>query len=381
MSLMGLLKCPKKSKIAGNSMATKKDYYEVLGVTKTASKDDIKKAFHKLAHKFHPDKKEGDSDKFKELSEAYSVLSDDKKRAEYDSYGRVFGGGGGAGAGFSGFNASGFDFSQFQEAFNQGGFDMGDIFSDFFAGQGGAPRARRGRDISIDLELSFRDSVFGVKRTVLLAKTSVCDACQGSGAVMGTDMVTCTHCNGAGKVHETQNSFFGTVTMVQPCKHCKGQGKVPKEKCPTCRGEGVYKKQDEIEIAVPAGIEGGEMIRLMGYGEAVAGGPSGDLYVKVHVRPDPRFKKDGPNLVTELSVKLSDALLGASYKIETLEGQETVEIPMGVTHGEMLQIKGKGVPTARGKRGDLYVKVKINLPSKLSRSARNLVEKLREEGI
>lgn len=363
-------------------MAAKKDYYEVLGVTKAASKDDIKKAFHKLAHKYHPDKKEGDADKFKEVSEAYSILSDDKKRAEYDSYGRVFGGGAGANAGgFGGFNAGGFDFSQFQDAFSQGGFDMGDLFSDFFSGGASPTRTRRGRDISIDLELSFRDSIFGVKRTVLLAKTSLCDSCQGSGAVMGSEMATCAHCNGAGKVHETTNSFFGTVTMVAPCRHCKGTGKVPKEKCPTCRGEGVYKKQDEIEITVPAGIEGGEMIRLAGMGEAISGGAPGDLYVKVHVSPDPRFKKDGPNIVTELSVKLSDALLGATYKIETLEGGESLDIPAGIKHGETLQIKGKGVPNNRGKRGDLYVRIKINLPSKLSRSAKGLVEKLREEGI
>ncbi len=360
-------------------MSGKRDYYELLGVAKGASKEEIKKAFHKLAHKFHPDKKDGDADKFKEVSEAYSILSDDKKRAEYDSYGRVFGGGAPGGNG-GGFNAGGFDFSQFQDAFNQGGFDMGDIFGDIFGG-GGATRTKRGRDISIDLELSFRDSVFGTKRTVLLAKTSVCDTCQGSGAAKGSEMITCTHCNGQGKVHETTNSFFGTVTMVQPCKHCKGKGKIPKEKCQTCRGEGIYKKQEEIDIAVPAGIEGGEMIRLTGMGEAVAGGQSGDLYVKVHVQPDARFKKDGPNLVTELSVKLSDALLGAEYKVETLDGTEALDIPQGVTHGETLSIKGKGVPTARGKRGDLYVKIRINLPSKLSKSAKGLVEKLREEGI
>jgi molecular chaperone DnaJ len=360
-------------------MSGKRDYYELLGVTKSASKEEIKKAFHKLAHKFHPDKKEGDADKFKEVSEAYSILSDDKKRAEYDSYGRVFGGGAPSGGGF---NQGGFDFSQFQDAFNQGGFDMGDIFSDFFAGQPGATRTRRGRDISIDLEISFRDSVFGVKRTVLLAKTTLCDSCQGSGAVMGTEMLTCTHCNGAGKVHETSNSFFGTITMVQPCRHCKGTGKVPKEKCETCRGEGVYKKQDEIEIQVPAGIDGGEMIRLTGMGEAVAGGASGDLYVKVHVQPDARFKKEGPNLITEISVKLSDALLGATYTLETLEGSEKVDIPQGVKHGETIHIKGKGVPLARGKRGDLYVKIKITLPTKLSRTARTAIEKLRdEEGI
>ncbi len=361
-------------------MSAKRDYYELLGVQKSATKEDIKKAFHKLAHKFHPDKKEGDSNKFKEVSEAYSILSDDKKRAEYDSYGRVFGGGA-PGAGAGGFNTAGFDFSQFQDAFNQGGFDMGDIFSDFFAGGGSTRGKARGRDISIDLEISFRDSVFGVKRTVLLAKTGLCDTCKGSGAAKGSEVATCTHCNGQGKVHETTNSFFGTVTMVQPCRHCKGKGKIAKEKCHTCRGEGIYKKQEEIEINVPAGIDGGEMIRLTGMGEAVADGIAGDLYVKVHVQPDARFKKDGPNLVTELSVKLSDALLGSSYKIETLDGPEMLDIPQGVTHGETLQIKGKGVPIARGKRGDLYVRIKINLPSKLSRSAKSLIEKLKEEGI
>jgi molecular chaperone DnaJ len=354
-----------------------KNYYEILGVQKSATKEEIKKAFHKLAHKFHPDKGTGDADKFKEVSEAYSILSDDKKRAEYDSYGRVFtdGAGPGAGGGFGGF-----DFSQFQDAFQGGfgGFDFGDIFGDAFGGQG---RQRRGRDISIDLELSFKDSVFGTKRTVLLAKTAQCETCKGSGAEPGTKMDTCKYCNGTGKLHETTNSFFGQITMQSPCRHCHASGKVPEQKCHTCRGEGVYKKQEEIDIVVPPGIEGGEMIRLTGAGEAVQGGSSGDLYVKVHVQNDPRFKKDGQNLVTELSVKLSDALLGSEYKIQTLEGEEMLSVPQGVTHGELLKVKGKGVPSNQGKRGDLYVRIKINLPQKLSRTAKNLIEKLKEEGI
>lgn len=360
-------------------MSTKKDYYEVLGVTKSASKDEIKKAFHKLAHKFHPDKAQGDADKFKELSEAYSILSDDKKRAEYDSYGRVFSDGASPGGGFG--NGAGFDFSQFQDAFQNGfGFDFGDVFTDFFGNQGGG-RGRRGRDISIDLELTFKESIFGTTRKVLLAKTAVCDTCHGSGAEPGTELITCTHCNGSGKLHESSNSFFGTITMETPCRFCHASGKVPKEKCHTCRGEGVYRKQEEIEIVVPAGIELGEMIRLTGAGEAVAGGQSGDLYVKVHVRPDPRFKKDGPNLVTELNIKLSDALLGSEYTIATLDGDEVINIPAGVSHGELLRISNKGVPNNRGKRGDLFVKVKITLPSKLSREAKKLIEKLKEEGV
>ncbi|HVV39187.1 MAG TPA: molecular chaperone DnaJ [Candidatus Paceibacterota bacterium] len=358
-------------------MAAKKDYYEILGVEKKATKDEIKKAFHKLAHKFHPDKSSGDSDKFKEVSEAYSILSDDKKRAEYDSYGRNFGGGGGSTGGFQGGD---FDFSQFQDAFQGGfaGFDFGDVFGDIF--QGGA-RARRGRDISIDLEVTFKESVFGVTRRVLLAKTGVCETCSGSGAEPGSKMETCATCNGAGKIHETNNSFFGAISMTRVCDKCHGTGKVPKEKCHTCRGEGVYKKQEEIEIVVPAGIEGGEMIRLANAGEAVSGGASGDLYVKIHVQADPRFKKNGINLVTELSVKLSDALLGADYKIQTLDGEETITIPQGASHGEIISIKGRGVPSSRGKRGDLLVRVRLILPQKLSKSAKQLVEKLREEGI
>jgi molecular chaperone DnaJ len=364
-------------------MAMNKNYYDVLGIPKSASKDDIKKAFHKLAHKYHPDKSSGDADKFKEVSEAYSVLSDDKKRAEYDSYGQTFSGGG---FGQQGAPGAGFDFSQFQDAFQQGfgGFDMGDIFGDIFGG--GGSRARRGRDISIDIEISFKDSVFGVHRRVLLAKVAQCDTCAGSGAEPGTELMTCKHCNGTGKIHETNNSIFGNLTVQTACRFCHATGKVPKEKCHTCRGEGVYRKQEEIEIAVPAGIDGGEMIRLTGAGEAVPGGAgvtvqSGDLYVKIHVQPDARFKKEGVNLITDLSVKLSDALLGAEYKVITLEGDEVLEVPQGVSHGELLRIKGKGVPSGRNRRGDLLVRVQIQLPQKLSRNARSLIEKLKEEGV
>lgn len=357
-----------------------KNYYDVLGVQKGASSDDIKKAFHKLAHKFHPDKSGGDADRFKEVSEAYSVLSDDKKRAEYDSYGRVFGGGGPS-SGAGGFNGAGFDFSGFQDAFAgaQGaGFDFGDIFGDFFGGG----RVRRGRDISIDLEISFKEAIFGTRRDVLLTKMSQCEVCRGAGAKPGTDLENCKTCGGSGKIHETARSLLGSITTVAACRACHGTGKVPKEKCATCRGEGVSRKQEEITIAVPPGIEGGEMIRLTGAGEAIAGGPAGDLYVKVHVTPDQRFRKDGPNLLTDLSVKLTDAILGKDYTVSTLDGSEKVSVPSGVSHGQMIRIKGKGVPQGRtGRRGDLLVRVNIQLPNKLSRNARQLIEKLREEGI
>ena len=351
-----------------------KDYYSVLGVPKSASKEEIKKAFHKLAHKYHPDKKGGDAEKFKEASEAYSVLSDDKKRAEYDSYGQTFGGNGAGG--FGGFNgAQGFDFSQFQEAFGGMGFDFGDIF-------GGGRQARRGRDISIDLQLSFKESIFGTARVVLLQKVSECEACHGSGAKPGSKLNTCTTCGGAGKVHQTVNSFFGAVTTVVPCATCRGTGKVPEEKCATCHGEGVRRKQEEISINVPSGIENGEMIRMTGAGEAVAGGVAGDLYIKVHVATDKRFIKDGVNLITDLSVKLTDALLGKEYSVPTLDGEEKIDVPAGVEHGQMIVIKGKGVLHGRaGKRGDLYVRVSIILPKKLSKEAKILIEKLKDEGV
>ncbi len=351
-------------------MSRGKDYYQILGVAKGASKDEIKQAFRKLAHKYHPDKQEGDVERFKEINEAYTVLSDDKKRAEYDSYGRVFGD-----QGFQG--GSGFDFSQFRDFADGFNFDVGDVFGDFFGGG----RPRRGRDISIDLELTFRESVFGAKRTVLLAKVSQCEHCSGSGGKPGTTQTTCSTCSGSGKIHETSSTFFGTFTSVQPCKVCRGTGKIPKERCEHCKGEGVYRKQEEIDVVVPSGIEGGEMIRLQGMGEAIQGGPAGDLYVKVHVRPDPRFKKDGPNLVTDLSVKLSDALLGVDQVIQTLDGDLTITIPAGVSHGELLRVRGKGVTTGRGKRGDLFVRILITLPQKLSKEAKKLIEKLKGEGI
>jgi len=224
-----------------------KNYYELLGITKSASKDDIKKAFRTLAHKYHPDKKDGDEAKFKEVNEAYSVLSDDKKRSEYDAYGRVFSGGAGSGQqGPEGFE--GFDFSNFASGQGFGGnangfeFDLGDIFSDFFGGQ--RERVRRGRDISIDIELSFSEAVFGAERRILVNKTSACETCRGSGAKPGTTMENCKTCNGKGKIHEARRSIFGSVQTARVCPECQGQGKVPKDKCAECRGAGVSRRQE-----------------------------------------------------------------------------------------------------------------------------------------
>ena len=368
-----------------------KNYYDILGVDKSASQDDVKKAFRKLAHKYHPDKQGGDANKFKEASEAYSVLSDEKKRAEYDRFGRTAnqqtagaGGQGGFAGGFNPDDFGGFDFSGFGGQ-SQGGaeaFDLGDIFSQFFGGNGGSrARTPRGRDISIDIELSFSESIFGVERKVLLTKTSTCATCSGNGAKPGTEFTTCTTCNGKGKVRENKRSMFGSVSVTTNCPACNGAGKIPKEKCPTCHGAGVTRKQEEVKFQIPSGIEDGEMIRLTGSGEAVQGGTPGDLYIKVHVKSHPVFKKEGHNLVTDLRLKLSTALLGGEYDLETLDGKVIVIIPAGIAHGEILRVKGKGVPSERGKRGDILIHISVQLPSKLSKTARNLIEGLKNEGL
>lgn len=286
-------------------MATK-NYYSILGVEKGASQDEIKKAFRKLAHKYHPDKKDGDEKKFKEVNEAYSVLSNDKKRQEYDAYGRTFDGGG------QGYSRQGFDFSGFSGG--QGAeFDLNDIFEGFFGG-GFAQRVRRGRDISIDTELTFEESVFGVERTILVNKH--------------TD-----------------------------------------------------KKPEEIQIKIPAGISDGQMVRLTGKGENIPDGVSGDLYVKIHVNKHSVFRKEGYNLVMDLSIKLTDALLGATYPVRTLDGEIEVKIPTSIKFGDILRVRNKGVPLGNGRRGDLLIKVSIDLPKKLSRKTKKIVEELKEQGL
>lgn len=345
------------------------DYYTILGVDKSASKDEIKKAFRKLAAKYHPDKKTGDESKFKEISEAYAVLSDEKRRAEYDSYGQSFGGGGAQG--FGGFGGQGVEF------------DINDIFENFgdmFGGFGGRRRAR-GNDISIDIQLEFSDAIFGVERTIRLTKQNACTYCEGTGAKPGAEETTCTTCNGNGKVRETRQSIMGNFTTVRACSVCHGRGRVPKERCGHCGGDGVVRSESVIDVKIPAGVSDGEVIRLTGQGEAMVNGTPGDLYIKLHVASHDTIRRDGQNLTLTHSVKLTDALLGAEHAIETLDGPVTITIPAGVQNGEQLRIRNKGVPTGHGKRGDFHVRIKIETPKKLSRKARKLVESLKTEGL
>lgn len=364
-----------------------KDYYQVLGVERKASKDDIKKAFRKLAHKYHPDKKGGDEAKFKEASEAYAVLSDDKKRAEYDAYGRVFSGGAGA-QGFGGQGQEGFDFSDIFQGFGGGNYegevDINDLFgsfSDLFGGR----RSQRGRDISIDIELQFKESIFGATRRVLITKDALCTRCQGNGAEPGTNTKTCPTCNGKGQIVESRRSPFGVFQTTATCQTCHGRRVVPEKPCTTCKGRGVERREEEVSITTPPGIDNGQVIRMSGMGEAYPGGSAGDLYIKIHVRPHTRFRKEGFNLITDLPVKITDALTGAEYPLETLDGMTTVKVPPLRSTDEILRMKGKGIPTdpngGAGRRGDLLIRVKVEFPTKLSREARELLAKLKQEGI
>ncbi len=351
-----------------------KDYYSILGLEKGASKDEVKKAFRKLAAKYHPDKKTGDEEKYKEVTEAYAVLGDEKKKAEYDTYGHSFNTGGG---GFGGFNWQDF---QGQGGFNGQGFefDLNDIFQNF--GFGGRAQEKRGRDVSIDINLNFQESIFGVTRKVLITKNNTCTHCEGSGAKSGTSMDTCATCSGSGKIREARQSIMGSFTTVRECSSCHGTGQAPKERCPHCAGSGVARNQEEISIKVPAGIQNGEVIRMTGRGEAMPHGQPGDLYIKVHVEPHPTIKREGTTLTSKLPIKLTDALLGATYTVKTLDGDVDIKIPSGIAHGELIRIKEKGVPNDRG-RGDFMVKVSVETPKKLSRKAQKLIEDLREEGI
>jgi len=358
-----------------------KDYYEILGVNKGASKDEIKKAFYKLAHKYHPDKKGGNEAKFKEVNEAYQVLSDDEKRSKYDQFGSQYANMGGAGYG-SGQGFEGFDFS----GFGNGGaeFDFGnlnDIFSDFFGGGMGRRESRRGRDISTEIQISFSDAIFGITRKVLITKTSNCITCSGSGAKPGTKMETCKHCNGQGQIRESKRTIFGNIASTKTCETCLGTGEVPHELCETCKGKGVLRREEEISIIIPPGIRDGEMVRMTGYGEATPKGTAGDLYIKINVTPHPVFKREGNDLVMNLNLKLSDALLGTKHPIQTLDGNIEVTIPEGVSVNEVLRVRGKGVPVAKNKRGDLLIKLNIKLPNKLSRKSKELIEELKKEGI
>lgn len=364
-----------------------KDYYKVLGVPRNASRDDIKRAYRKLAHQHHPDKG-GNESKFKELNEAYQVLSDDSKRAQYDKFGRVFEGARGA-AGQAGFEgAGGFPFGEEFRGF--GDFDFGEIFEDVFSGAGfgfgGADtgrRSKKGRDIQIELEIPFSEIIFGGRHGIEINKVSTCEHCQGSGSEPGAAWTKCGTCQGRGRVEKTQRTFLGAFSQVSVCPACRGRGEVPETECRECGGRGTLRRPEAIEIFIPKGIEDGELLKISGKGEpSAAGGVPGDLYVKMRVLADATLRRQGNDLVMALPVRFTQAALGDSVEVQTPDGVIKLKIPEGTESGDILKVRGKGVPMARGYgRGDLLVEIKVLTPRHLSRKARETVEKLKEEGI
>ncbi len=363
-----------------------KDYYKILGVEKNASPDDIKKAFKKLALQYHPDRPTGDEKKFKEINEAYQVLNDAEKRKRYDQFGSDFEQQGGFGGGMNWedfMRATRGGGGQGNFNFNFGGMDFGDMFGDLFGfGGGGRGGGRaRGNDIQVDIELDFKEAAFGVEKEIQLRKQDTCEVCTGSGAEPGSKMETCGTCHGRGQVVQNQRTFLGTMQTVAPCPTCQGRGEHAAKKCKHCGGDGILAKTVKHTVKIPAGIDAGQSIRLTGLGEAAPhGGVKGDLYVAVHLKPLKGFRREGFDVYVEKTISFTQAVLGDTVEIESLEGMLKIEIPEGSEHGQRIRLKHHGIPVLNrpSTRGDLYVELKINVPRKVSKELKRKLEELRD---
>lgn len=371
-----------------------KDYYNILGVSKDSSDDDIKKAYRKLAHKHHPDKQGGDEAKFKEVNEAYQVLSDKEKRSQYDQYGQTFeqARSQGGAAGFDGFRdfssfAEGFDFNFGSGGRGQGGYsNFEDIFGDIFsqAGFGGRRGSRgsaraRGSDIQVDIEIDFSEMAHGVEKELNLYKRLKCQVCGGEGLEPGSSKVECPACKGSGEVQTTRRTILGTFSQASVCSECQGEGRIPQKKCRKCGGSGRVREYEKTKIKVPAGIKSGQSIRLEGLGESgERGGAAGDLYVAVSVKPDKRFTREVDDVYSKEKISFSQAALGDKIEVETIDGTVSMKIPAGTQSGETFRLKGKGVKhLAHYGYGDQYVKIQVVTPKNISREEKELFEKLK----
>ncbi|MFH1401772.1 MAG: molecular chaperone DnaJ [Parcubacteria group bacterium] len=375
-----------------------KDYYQILGVQKGASLSEIKKAFYKLAHKYHPDKG-GDAVKFKEINEAYQVLSDDKKRKQYDRFGTTFDGAQGfPGQGGmpnwgdfqwswgSGQNQDGQDFDFSSEGVEFG--DLGDIFGEMFGFGGGRGRRakdlKRGKDVEVDLEINLEDILRGKEKKFSLYKYNICIRCQGSGAEPGTKTKECFSCRGAGQVQQIRKTVFGSFTQLAVCPECGGEGYKPEKPCNVCRGEGRIKNEEEIKVFIPAGVDSNQVIKMEQKGEAGRkGGRTGDLYVRIYIKKHPVFQRKGDDLYTSAPILMTQAALGDEIEIPTLDATKILlTIPAGIESGKVLRISGKGLPHFQGRgTGDMYVSLLIKIPKHLSKSQKEILEKLRETGL
>ena len=361
-------------------MAEKRDYYEVLGVSRNSSKDEIKDAYRKLAMQYHPDRNKAPDaeEKFKEISEAYAVLSDDEKRQQYDTLGH---------AGFDQrYTAEDiFRGADFESILRDIGFGFGDLFRTFFGGGfgGGGFRERinRGQDLVYDLEITLEEAAKGTEKEIEIPRTEKCEVCNGSGASPGTSPRTCPKCNGAGKIQHMRKSSFAMYVQVTPCSTCRGKGMLIDSPCNNCHGTGLVKKRRKISVKIPVGIDEGYQLRLRGEGEmAPNGGEAGDLYVLVHIAQHELFMREGDDLWHVLMISYPQAALGTEVSVPTLDGPTTVKIRPGTQAGETIRLKGKGMPRFRGYgKGDLLVRVGISVPEKLTSKQRELLEQLAEE--
>ncbi len=362
-------------------MAESKDYYSILGVSKDATADDLKRAYRKLAKQYHPDAQHTEEDKkkaeakFKEINEAYSVLSDENKRAQYDRFGSNFEQAGFGGSGFGGYSNA-YDFSGF------GGidFDLEDILGSVFGGGFGSSSKKsqgptRGADIRTNMSLKFEEAAFGVKKEISITRNEKCDSCGGSGAKPGSRVITCDKCGGRGKIQMTQNTIMGAFSTVKTCDKCNGTGKVIETPCEKCSGKGIVRKSRKIEINVPAGIDDGQAISLRGEGDAgKKGGPNGDLYVVMKVAPHKYFKRNGFDISANVRVPFTKMALGGDITIPTLEGEMEFNIPEGTTTGTKFRVKDQGIPILNGKgRGNLEFTVDVDVPKKLTDKQREIL--------
>ena len=365
-------------------MAEKRDYYEVLGLKKGASEDEIKKAFRKMAMKYHPDRNPGDKtaeEKFKEVNEAYSVLSDPDKKSKYDRFGHAgvdpnagFGGAGG----FGGFGGAG-GFGGFDDIFDM----FGGMFSGGFGGgarqqQRRANQPRKGRDLQKAITITFEEAAFGVKKQIEISKYVPCETCKGEGTKPGTSKKTCPKCNGSGQVTQSQRTPFGQFQSVTTCDQCGGTGQIIEEPCPDCKGTGRVRKNIKISIDVPAGVDNESVIQIRGQGEpGTNGGPAGDLYIVITVRPHKLFKREGDDLFIEMPVSFDQAALGADLVVPTLEGKVSYKIPAGTQPGTVFRLRDKGVKHLRREsKGDMYVKIVLEVPTKLNGKQKKAVSEM-----
>lgn len=353
---------------------SKRDYYEVLGVSKTASDDELKKAFRRLAVQYHPDKEGGDEAKFKEINEAYDVLKDAQKRQRYDQFGHA--GVGGSGGGYGGGNP----FEGFGGFGGQGGsFDfgdgLGDIFSQFFGGGGRQQRPQRGRDVEVQLQLTFEEAVFGIEHELALDMEDSCPHCKGTSVEPGHDLKTCSDCHGTGQQTRVMNTMFGAIQQSVTCDSCKGRGKVPEKNCSVCRGTGTQRQKQSIKLRVPAGIDDGATIRLSGRGEAISRGEKGDLYVHIRVTPHKRFTREGDIILSSEHVSMVDAALGTEIDVHTVDGPIRMKVPAGTQSGTDFKLSAHGVPHVNSdRRGPHIVSIIVDTPTKLSKKQKKLLE-------